>query len=300
MSGPQRRHLRKYMWITKICLLSMIRKKPLKPDGKPKVHEKGNLLFTRNIKRGDPEKAFLDCAAVVEKTYRTSFLEHTYLEPDAGSGYVDSDGRLVIMASTQNPHYDHSEVVSLLGVDANAVRIIQAATGGGFGSKLDLNVQGFVGLALYYLRRPVVCVFSREETFRLTAKRHPLKMTLKTGADETGRLKAITARIICDTGGVWIVRAGGGFAGAGACNRTIPGGPCGCGKSLCIHQQPLFGRHEGFRGAAGRLCPRVPDGPSGRSFAYGPHGNTSGSMRLHRLPPPQQARCWIRAWASRV
>lgn len=171
----------------------------LKPDA-PKVHEKGNLLFTRNIKRGDPEKAFLDCAAVVEKTYRTSFLEHTYLEPDAGAGYVDSDGRLVIMASTQNPHYDHSEVVSLLGVDANAVRIIQAATGGGFGSKLDLNVQGFVGLALYHLRRPVVCVFSREETFRLTAKRHPLKMTLKTGADETGRLKAITARIICDTG----------------------------------------------------------------------------------------------------
>ena len=83
---------------------------------------------------------------VVEKTYRTSFLEHTYLEPDAGAGYVEPDGRLAIVASTQNPHYDHSEVVSLLGVAPEQVRIIQAATGGGFGSKLDLNVQGFIGL----------------------------------------------------------------------------------------------------------------------------------------------------------
>ncbi|OQY45957.1 MAG: aldehyde oxidase, partial [Desulfobacteraceae bacterium 4572_87] len=171
----------------------------LKPDAPP-VHEKGNLLFTRKIKKGDPVKAFEQCAVVVEKTYETSFMEHTYLEPDAGAGYVAPDGQLVIMASTQNPHYDHSEVVSLLGVQEDRVRIIQAATGGGFGSKLDLNVQGFIGLALYHLKRPVVCVFTREESYRMTAKRHPLKMTFKTGADENGRLMAMTARIICDTG----------------------------------------------------------------------------------------------------
>ena len=166
----------------------------------PKVHEKGNLLFTRKIKRGNPKKAFEACAAVVEKTYRTSFLEHTYLEPDAGAGYLDRDGTLVIIASTQNPHYDHSELVSLLGVAPEKVRIVQAATGGGFGSKLDLNVQGFIGLALYHLKKPVMCTFTREEAYRMTAKRHPLKMVFKTGADKNGRLKAMTAKMICDTG----------------------------------------------------------------------------------------------------
>ncbi|EFK07490.1 aldehyde oxidase and xanthine dehydrogenase, molybdopterin binding domain protein [delta proteobacterium NaphS2] len=165
-----------------------------------KVHEKGNLLFTRKIKKGNPEKAFEACAVVVEKTYRTSFLEHTYLEPDAGAGYLDPDGNLVIIASTQNPHYDHSELVSLLGVAPEKVRIVQAATGGGFGSKLDLNVQGFIGLALYHLKRPVMCTFTREETYRMTAKRHPLKMVFKTGADENGHLMAMTAKMICDTG----------------------------------------------------------------------------------------------------
>jgi len=169
-------------------------------DSAPKIHEKGNLLFTRKVKKGNIDKAFENCQAVVEKTYQTSCLEHTYLEPDAGAGYVERDGTIVIFASTQNPHYDHSDVVSILGVEDEKVRIIQAATGGGFGSKLDLNVQGFIGLALYHLKRPVRYVFSREEAFLATAKRHPLTMIVKTGADSKGRLLAMRARIICDTG----------------------------------------------------------------------------------------------------
>jgi len=137
---------------------------------------------------------------VVEKTYRTSFVEHTYLEPDAGAGYMDEDGTLVIASSTQNPHYDHSEVVTLLGVDDEKVRVIQAATGGGFGSKLDLNVQGFIGLALYHLKRPVRYVYTREESYLATAKRHPLAIAMKTGADRSGKLRAMKTRILCDTG----------------------------------------------------------------------------------------------------
>ncbi|HSM74118.1 MAG TPA: xanthine dehydrogenase family protein molybdopterin-binding subunit, partial [Desulfobacterales bacterium] len=171
----------------------------LEPDA-PKIHPKGNLLFTRRVRRGNPDGAFAGCASVIEQTYRTPMIEHNTLEPDAGAGFVDSDGTLVIYASTQNPHYDHKEVVSLLGLADHQVRIIQAATGGGFGSKLDLNVQGFIGLALHHLKRPVRYVYSREEAYRATAKRHPLTLTLKTGTDAEGRLKAIRARIVCDTG----------------------------------------------------------------------------------------------------
>ncbi len=171
----------------------------LAPDA-PKIHPKGNLLFRRRIRRGDAAGAFAGCASVIEKTYRTAMIEHNYLEPDAGAGFVDGDGTLVIYASTQNPHYDHKEVVSLLGLADHQVRIIQAATGGGFGSKLDLNVQGLIGLALHHLKRPVRYVYSREEAYRATAKRHPLTLTLKTGTDAEGRLKAIRARIVCDTG----------------------------------------------------------------------------------------------------
>lgn len=168
--------------------------------GAPQIHAKGNIVTTRTIRRGETEAAFRRCRSVIERTYRTAMVEHNYLEPDAGAGFVDEDGTLVIMASTQNPHYDHKEVVALLGLADEKVRVIQAATGGGFGSKLDLNVQGFIALALYHLKRPVRCVYSREETYLATAKRHPLVMRMKTGTDERGRLLALEAEIICDTG----------------------------------------------------------------------------------------------------
>jgi CO/xanthine dehydrogenase Mo-binding subunit len=171
----------------------------LRPDA-PQIHAKGNLLFTRKIQKGKVDEAFDRCAVVVEKTYHTARIEHSYLEPDAGAGYVDEDGTLVIFASTQNPHYDHKEVSGLLGLDDHQVRIVQVATGGGFGSKLDLNMQGFIGLAMLHLQRPVKMVYSREESFLATAKRHPLEMALKTGADRTGKILAMKAMITADTG----------------------------------------------------------------------------------------------------
>jgi CO/xanthine dehydrogenase Mo-binding subunit len=171
----------------------------LKPDA-PKIHDKGNLLFMRQVKKGDVEEAFKRCAVSVEKTYHTARIEHSYLEPDAGAGYVDEDGTLVIYASTQNPHYDHKELTGLLGLADEQVRIVQAATGGGFGSKLDLNVQGFIGLAMLHLQRPVKMVYTREETFLATAKRHPIEMTLKTAVDGNGKIIALQARITADTG----------------------------------------------------------------------------------------------------
>lgn len=171
----------------------------LTPDA-PRIHSKGNLLTTRIIRHGDAEAAFSSCFHVTEKTYCTSFVEHNYLEPDAAAGLVEKNGTLVVYASTQNPHYDHKELVSLLGLDDDRVRLIQAVTGGGFGSKLDLGITGFVALALYHLKKPVRYVYSREEAYLATAKRHPLTITLKSGTDEHGRLLALKARIVCDTG----------------------------------------------------------------------------------------------------
>lgn len=169
-------------------------------DGAPQIHEKGNLLASRTIKHGDIDSAFARAHSVIEKTYTTSAIEHNYLEPDAGAGFVDSDGSLVIYASTQNPHYDHKEVVSLLGLKDEQVRIIQLVTGGGFGSKLDLNVQGFIGLALYQLKVPVRYVYSREEAYLATSKRHPFSILMKTATDKDGSLIAMKARILCNTG----------------------------------------------------------------------------------------------------
>ncbi len=169
-------------------------------EGAVKIHEKGNILGSRKIVRGDVEKVFATATHIVEKEYTTSSIEHTYLEPDAGVGFIDDDGAMTIVASTQNPHYDHKEIVSLLNVEDKDVRIIQAVTGGGFGSKLDVTVQGFIAIALYYLKRPVRCVYSREEAYLATAKRHPFVIKMKSAVDERGKLLALKVRAVCNTG----------------------------------------------------------------------------------------------------
>jgi len=212
----------------------------------PKIHEKGNTLFTRRIKKGDAETAFEECYSIIEKQYKTHAIEHNYIEPDAGTGYVDEDGTLVIYASTQNPHYDHQEVVSLLGLEENQVRIIQAATGGGFGSKLDLNVQGFICLALYHLKRPVRYVYTREESYLATAKRHPFIIDMKTGTDKNGKLVAIKMRAFCNTG------AYGSYGIAVATRAAVHGtGPYQIEhvdmKCVCVYtNQPFSGAMRGF------------------------------------------------------
>ncbi|MEW5911983.1 MAG: xanthine dehydrogenase family protein molybdopterin-binding subunit [Thermodesulfobacteriota bacterium] len=171
-------------------------------EGAPLVHPErpgGNLLHERRIRRGDAEAALRDSAVVVEATYTTSPLEHCALELEGGRAeYVD--GRVVVAACTQNPHYDRQDLARFLGVEPERVRVIQAETGGGFGGKLDLSLQPFLALAAWHLKRPVCMRYTREESFRATSKRHPLVMHFITGADEQGCLTGLQARILCDTG----------------------------------------------------------------------------------------------------
>jgi len=164
------------------------------------IHTSGNLLHQSNVIKGDIEKGFSEADLIIERTYQTSMLEHSYLEPDAGMAWIDKEGRIAIFASTQNPYYDHRQIVDCLGVEPAQVRCIQPATGGGFGGKLDITVQCFLALAAYHMRRPVRLKYDREETFKVTAKRHPLKMRYKTGAARDGRLVAMEVDIIGDTG----------------------------------------------------------------------------------------------------
>jgi CO/xanthine dehydrogenase Mo-binding subunit len=215
-------------------------------EGAPLIHAKGNLLCRRVVRKGNAGKALADCPVVVKRTYFTPHLEHSYLEPDAGVGYVDHDGALVIYASTQNPHYDHKEVCDILGLTDSQVRIIQAATGGGFGSKLDLTVQGFIGLALCHFRRPVRLIYSREEVCLATPKRHPMTMEIETGADRDGRLVAIRARLLCDTGAY--ASYGLAVATRAAVHVTGPYEVDNAeAESLCVYtNHPVAGAMRGF------------------------------------------------------
>ena len=91
-------------------------------------------------------------------------------------------------------------MAAVLALPLDRVRIVQCATGGGFGGRLDVTVQCLLALAAFHLRRPVKIIYSREEVFQVTSKRHPLRVQYKSGAKKDGKLTAVEVDIIGDTG----------------------------------------------------------------------------------------------------
>ena len=158
-----------------------------------------NVLVRGRVVRGDVEKALAESEIVVEGEYETGFIEHAYIEPEAGFARRVND-QIEIQACTQAPYMDRADVAQILGIAPEAVRIIPTAVGGGFGAKLDLSVQPFVALAAWHLRQPARMVYSRTESIVSTTKRHPSHIRLRVGATRDGKLTAMDFAADFNTG----------------------------------------------------------------------------------------------------
>ena len=157
---------------------------PLHP-GRP-----GNLLVEGRVRKGDVARALAASAHVVEGQMETGFVEHAYIEPEAGAAWLDGDV-LVIRACTQAPAMDREETASILGLPLARVRIIPSAVGGGFGAKLDISLQPLIGLVTLKTGRPARMVYSRQDSMTSTTKRHPAAMSGRIGCDATGRITGV-------------------------------------------------------------------------------------------------------------
>ena len=166
----------------------------------PKVHGKSNILYHFKIRKGDVEEGFRRSHVIVENTYKTHMVDHAFLQPEAGIGYIDEEGRVAVIVSTQYPHYDMEEIASTLNIPIDQVRVINAYVGGAFGGREDISLQIHLALAAKVLKRPVKTIYSREESFLAHSKRHAMVMRYKTGADKEGNLLAMETVIIGDTG----------------------------------------------------------------------------------------------------
>ncbi|CAN5682553.1 molybdopterin-dependent oxidoreductase [soil metagenome] len=158
-----------------------------------------NLLLDGGVRRGQPAEAFATCAAVAEGVFETAFVEHAYIEPEAGWARRVGD-RIEIHATTQTPYMDRDEVAIVMRLRPEAVRIVPTACGGGFGGKLDLSVQPLIGIAAWKLGRPVALVYTRPESMAASTKRHPARVTAKFGCDAEGKLVVCDVTAVFDTG----------------------------------------------------------------------------------------------------
>ena len=174
--------------------------------GAPRLHAGGNVLARQAIRRGDAEAGLARADAAVDGTFVTPFNEHAYLEPEAALAYVDAAGRVVIETGSSHPHLHRLEVARALGLPEDRVRIVSVVLGGHFGGRTDVAMQCILGLAAWRVRRPVRCVYTREESFASTTKRHAFEIRGRLGADREGRITGLRLQMLAD---------GGAYASAG-------------------------------------------------------------------------------------
>lgn len=160
-----------------------------------------NVLSTSTYKRGDVEAAFAQCAHIVEQDFSTQRIEHAFLEPESTLAVPSEDGtRLHVYSGGQGIWDDRNDIANLLGLSNEQVTVELITNGGAFGGKEDMSNQAHASLAAWLLQVPVKCTLSREESFLMHAKRHPIDMSYKIGCDAEGKILALHVRAIGDSG----------------------------------------------------------------------------------------------------
>jgi len=183
----------------------------------PQIHDgvELNINVTRHIEWGDVDEAFKKCDYIREDQYRCSSQAHMCMETHDAVASFDYSGKLTVWTSTQSAYYIQALLAGMLDLREGDVRVIKPHTGGGFGSKFELDSSQFCACILSMkLCKPVKIVLTREEEFTATKRRTPMYYYLKLGAKKDGILLAKEARVITD---------GGAYTGMGATALYLTG-----------------------------------------------------------------------------
>lgn len=148
-----------------------------------------NVLIRGRVVKGDVDTALPRADFVAEGEFETAYVEHAYIELEAGWAERIGD-RLRVFVCTQTPYMDRDEVARVLAIEPARVHIVPSAVGGAFGGKLDVSVQPLLAVAAWKLGRPVRTVYTRPESMASTTKRHPARMRARFACDRAGQLIA--------------------------------------------------------------------------------------------------------------
>lgn len=158
------------------------------------IHKKAELRF------GDQEEGLRQASVVSAMEFEFEGVNHGFTEPHSATAWWDENG-LTILTATQVPHYLHRTLARVLEVPLSRVRVVKTVVGGGFGGKSDpFPHEIIVAHLARKTGRPVKVTLSREEVFLTNHGRHPSKMKVRMGADESGRFSVLDADIAIDGG----------------------------------------------------------------------------------------------------
>ena len=169
-------------------------------ENAPVLHEKGRIVGHTKVRRGDVVRGFAQADVIVEEDYTVPSVEHAYLEPECALAKVEEDGTLTVWSGNQGSQPYREMIAKTLALAIEKVRVIGNPAGGAFGGKEEPTVQIHCALGAYATGRPVKITMTREESIRVSTKRHAERLHYKLGARKDGKLVAFEADVLADTG----------------------------------------------------------------------------------------------------
>ena len=162
-----------------------------------------NVLSKSTYKRGDCDLAFTTSSHNVKETFNTQRIEHAFLEPESTlcvPSTENNNRHLQVYSGGQGVWDDRNDIARLLAIPNEQVTVTLITNGGAFGGKEDMSNQAHTALAAWLLDTAVKCTLTREESFLMHAKRHPIEMIYEAACDDQGILTALRVRAIGDSG----------------------------------------------------------------------------------------------------
>lgn len=173
-------------------------------EGAPQIHNDWkNLCFSQPINKGDAEGAFNDAAVIVENSFSTQINHQAPMEPENSIAYLEKgdpgeEDTLVVMGRSINIHLHMATLQNALGYEN--IRYEEPFSGGQFGIKLEVFTEAIAAAAALKFQCPVRYIPSLAESMMITCKRHPFDMSIKLGADASGKITAMDMDITVDNG----------------------------------------------------------------------------------------------------
>lgn len=161
---------------------------------------KNNIAATYEMSIGDIEKEIENSDIVVKDRFYTQAQAHVAMEPHAAYSYIDMQGRLVVVTSTQVPFHVRRILSRALGMPIKNIRVVKPRVGGGFGGKQGIHGEPYVALVTLKTGKPAKVYYTRKEVFESTYTRHPMRFDITIGANKDGKINVIDVRGLSDTG----------------------------------------------------------------------------------------------------
>ena len=165
------------------------------------VWGKDNVIKSYLLEKGDVEQALAGAALIVEGEYETGAQEQLYIEPN-GMIALAENGGVTLWGSLQCPYYVQKALTPVFAVEPHKIRVIQMATGGGFGGKEEYPsiLAAHAALLAWKSGRHVKMIYDRAEDMVATTKRHPSRTRHRTSVSREGKLLAMDIDFVLDGG----------------------------------------------------------------------------------------------------